>query len=688
ARRPTGMASAKKKPLHLVKDFASLKQTIDKELQKLASKNSDAVLKRALLPMLQEGDKKYSDGDEEVAYVIYMRFAEMAMKTKGVKAELIERAIVRCEELEKSLRERYLEREFDKPLDMLPSPPSADLPKTNLANGSVHTLLSPKSTPIPPPASGLSGRLAESASPNPSSSGQMRRSVNGLLNDEGSRASPSSILSSLHGLAGQEGESVVGNGLPQMINGPHAEQRGPQFVNCADLRKLLLQGKALVLDCRSEKAFRDSRINISPNVINIPKLYMGIASFRIAEQLTEVEKKLYMRRKEFEKVVIVDWDGRGYLSPAAPATCVFESMWKWANPGDGITCHYLKDGYRFWVEAYPHDTTNSKPLEELNKVTTVPDAIRAGLPTSGSLSSRSGGLNAAGKDTVPSAEQLRDLTWLPHSFETKVQVVQAPTVAPTVGPSGQTLLTYSQNTSTSHHHTISTSPGKVLTGGGDSPKVVGLKPTPSAPSVDDVGSGDLRRDGHGSSELSRVERSSQDTVKQFAQSVNEKISTNNGQKPRTRSEASDNSPAPAHTGTSYGKPQLLRSRSLGDIYEEPNRLELNRLPDDVGSQYPAGQANQANNIDHLSHLANKRPSIDRTLKPSSSLDAATVHRSKDGQSPHSLIGTSLTNNNNNNLGPFVNGMYNNRTAIGSLNFGNNNNNNNNSTNYNAINNNE
>lgn len=52
-----------------------------------------------------------------------------------------------------------------------------------------------------------------------------------------------------------------------------------------------------------------------------------------------------------------------------------------------------------------------------------------------------------------------------------------------------------------------------------------MRPVLSVPPFNDIGgAGDFRHDGPGASELSRVDRSSQDTVKQFTQSVNEKIS--------------------------------------------------------------------------------------------------------------------------------------------------------------------
>lgn len=78
----------------------------------------------------------------------------------------------------------------------------------------------------------------------------------------------------------------------------------------------------------------------------------------------------------------------------------------------------LVDGYQFWVAAYPHDTTNSKPRVELNKVTEVPGGLEGGL---GSSSGGLGALKHSARASIPSAEQLRDLTWLPHSFETKVR---------------------------------------------------------------------------------------------------------------------------------------------------------------------------------------------------------------------------------------------------------------------------
>lgn len=80
---------------------------------------------------------------------------------------------------------------------------------------------------------------------------------------------------------------------------------GPQFVTCAELRALLSQDKALVLDCRSEDAFADSRISVTANIVNIPKLYMGITSFSIGKELTGNAQTLYDRRDDFDKVLLV-----------------------------------------------------------------------------------------------------------------------------------------------------------------------------------------------------------------------------------------------------------------------------------------------------------------------------------------------------------------------------------------------
>lgn len=77
---------------------------------------------------------------------------------------------------------------------------------------------------------------------------------------------------------------------------------GVHFVTCGILHSLLKENKALVLDCRSAEAFKDSHISLSPNVINISKPYMGMTSFQISNQLTNEHRLLFERRKDFEKV--------------------------------------------------------------------------------------------------------------------------------------------------------------------------------------------------------------------------------------------------------------------------------------------------------------------------------------------------------------------------------------------------
>lgn len=77
---------------------------------------------------------------------------------------------------------------------------------------------------------------------------------------------------------------------------------GPQFVTYRELRSLLDKDNTLVIDCRSPEAFEDSRISITSNIINPPKLYIGITCSAISKDLTGHAKLLFDQRHKFEKV--------------------------------------------------------------------------------------------------------------------------------------------------------------------------------------------------------------------------------------------------------------------------------------------------------------------------------------------------------------------------------------------------
>ncbi|XP_022701799.1 uncharacterized protein LOC111267675 [Varroa jacobsoni] len=643
------MASIKL-PLSVAADFESLNDMCEKELDKIVPKQSAGVLRRALNPLFQEADKYFREGNEEKAYIVYMRYASLAMKEKEKDVEKIKKALGRLESLKTSLIDRYAQRNVEQSLDTLPSLPPLSALKTDMVNGSVYPLISPKSTAItgPPPAP---SKLSQDSLP---SVGFARTSVNGLMSGGISKSStvPSGPPNTHFAVDPDQGVSSS----KQPINGQQPDQKSVHFVTCGILHSLLKENKALVLDCRSAEAFKDSHISLSPNVINISKPYMGMTSFQISNQLTNEHRLLFERRKDFEKVVVVDWDGRGYMNPSAPAACIVEALWKWVLQNHSVTVYHLKDGYRLWVNFYPNDTTNSKPNENFNKGTDVP--ITGRLLTDSNLSSQSGGLKGRGEPVT--AEQLRKLTWQPESFEQNVQVVNTPAVTPTVTPAGQTPAGANpRSTSTSSHNTASSGEGGAT-----------VRPVLSVPPFNDIGgAGDFRHDGPGASELSRVDRSSQDTVKQFTQSVNEKISAQVVvPKPRTKSEAGDSSTAPLPLPSSYSKPSIMRSRSLDNIYEENLRDDSFNRP----LAYPAKAG--ATNCEQLHQLMNKRPSIDRSLKPSNSLDAATVHRSKDGTHPQQNAVGTLHAGSNNTTGVYYDGNNNNdhRIANGSFNLNNNN----------------
>ncbi|XP_018493956.1 ubiquitin carboxyl-terminal hydrolase 8 [Galendromus occidentalis] len=544
-----------KKRLHIAHDLNALKQEVAKFKSESLKNQNVRMLQRAMPTILQKANKEFESGDEESAFVLYMRFADVGETLQ--KKELIgnsernsfledlKKAVTRCEQLSISLRERYEQARLEKELSSCPTPPDSVLDEPIVEQKPAEPVKDHRELLAP---------IKPSESP-----------MTPLVNE----------ISSM--------DSVISD---------TQNQKGPFFVTTKDLRELLLKRQALVLDVRSPEAFADSHISISPDIINIPKVYPGVTAFTLGGALSPQASELFNRRKNFQKVVIIDWDGQDPTAPYSKPYCVSEALKKWVSSDDAITCVHLKSGYKMWTTAFPHDTTNPKPDLELN--------------------TRENSENSTKR--LGQAGDVRGLSWSPESFERKVDVVPSPTLAPIVTPRISVVPQVPLKPTFVGNDTAAPAGQKSSPVPAKEPesRLAGPVPRPAAATTPSAHVSDKSD----CSEISKIDKTSQDTIKQFTKAVNEKISV---QKPRTFSEAEGE-----RSDYRYPKTTLMRSRSMGDIYEESttHRDSFSRgLEDNVEA---------------------KRPSFDRSLKPTQSLEAATVHQPVD-------VLQGVNNNRNNHI---------------------------------------
>ncbi|XP_076045336.1 ubiquitin specific protease 8 isoform X2 [Oratosquilla oratoria] len=309
------MSESGVKKLYLAKSVGQLNESIDKNISahpRLLVKSAEKILKEAQLQ-----DKL---GDEEKAYILYMRYfstisavqrhREYKLEKKFYDSMLDKKittsVVARAEALQKSLSKRY-ELESAKKMEEEERKAAAELKEKKRKEEESTKLSKPKAKPF------------------------LEHDVNGVAED--------------------------------------------RTISCQKLMSLIKQqcSTFLVLDARPKNDFMESSMKHG-NVINIPEeiLKPGLTAGKIQNSLSESAKNLWAsQRHNVEYLIICDWFTEKEPLPP-PLQALVDAMVKW-DPGKKYKSQplLLHGGYDMWRVMYPIESTNPRVNPPMRNLTII-----------------------------------------------------------------------------------------------------------------------------------------------------------------------------------------------------------------------------------------------------------------------------------------------------------------------------
>ncbi|XP_037952640.1 ubiquitin carboxyl-terminal hydrolase 8-like [Teleopsis dalmanni] len=288
------------KELHLCKNLNDLEQYF--KIPNITNKSKMKSLIESAHKLLQNGNKHYQEGDEEYAYIYYMRYfnllstlrkmptyTEYKMSIQKTLGGNTANAIImdKLEEMTKSLSERY---------DRLNE-------KKN----------------VPPP----------------------------LTDDD---------MKFYNNLSASDKFNVV-------KASPSYEQIGDalKLISCKQLFQLMQTNTVLIMDCRCVDDYKVSHLNYNFS-FNIPEeiILPGLSAGKLQDKLDNESKKFWSARSIKDQVVLMDWNCREATPNKTKSIAVLQDILQNWDP-DCIYRSPIKivdGGYEFFIMMYPTLCTN------------------------------------------------------------------------------------------------------------------------------------------------------------------------------------------------------------------------------------------------------------------------------------------------------------------------------------------
>lgn len=313
----------KKKELHVASNLGDLnKQT---EISRSYPNPSQAL--KAASKLLKEAELNESLGDEEIAYVLYMRYFNLISRIKKTSEykkdesyfnDLIgsknsNKAIRQAECLQKSLRDRYdflKAQAYSEKLDSMSKSSSSSSSKSDVSPGKDEKL----------EASLPANDVADS-------------------NMQPSADKP--------------------NGTSKVAP---AEPYNSGYISALELYALFhdSQTNLVVMDTRSAEDYADSRL-VFPVVINVPSEIIppGTTVPYIEKELPNESRKLWKERAEKDYIILMDWNSTlDKLQPGTVLKTLKDALFKFDS---SVILQkeplILQGGYSQWMLYYPQTTT-------------------------------------------------------------------------------------------------------------------------------------------------------------------------------------------------------------------------------------------------------------------------------------------------------------------------------------------
>ncbi|RWS31583.1 ubiquitin carboxyl-terminal hydrolase 8-like protein [Leptotrombidium deliense] len=134
----------------------------------------------------------------------------------------------------------------------------------------------------------------------------------------------------------------------------------------------------LLIDARSEQDFNESNLKLNKNkcsnkliVLNVPEnlLEPGLTIRKLEKFLPPQTVTALKNRRSAKKVIIFDWSSKS-LSDSNKLDALFCALWKWDKTSERSKSIpvILKGGYEEWLLTYPTLTTNAKVLPPVRVV--------------------------------------------------------------------------------------------------------------------------------------------------------------------------------------------------------------------------------------------------------------------------------------------------------------------------------
>ncbi|XP_017466689.1 PREDICTED: ubiquitin carboxyl-terminal hydrolase 8 isoform X1 [Rhagoletis zephyria] len=307
---------AQVKDLHLGKNLNDLEK--HSEIPDARTKKTHILVESAR-KLLREADKYYREGDEELAYVLYMKYFNL-LHCIHKKPDY--------PELKHTVRQALGGNSNNKvtmnKLELLNSSLSRRYEAKQLAHAATQ------SAALVAPPSKLSEHVRDYNELSASEKFD-------LLKADTPSPATSNFLGSYYTL--------------QSLG----------IIKCEELFGLMKQSNVLVMDCRSSKDYETSHLTYQYS-FNVPEEHIcaGMSAGKLQDKLENGAKVLWSARSVKEQVVLIDWNSRDANPPPTSSIGILlDILQKW-DP-DVIyrsPIRILQGGYEFFIMMYPTLCTN------------------------------------------------------------------------------------------------------------------------------------------------------------------------------------------------------------------------------------------------------------------------------------------------------------------------------------------
>ncbi|XP_053969324.1 ubiquitin carboxyl-terminal hydrolase 8 isoform X1 [Anastrepha ludens] len=307
---------AQVKDLHLGKTLNDLEK--HSEIPEARTKKTQILVESAR-KLLREADKYFREGDEELAYVLYMKYFNLLhcihLKPDYPEHKQTVRQILggnsnnkltmnKLEQLSSSLSRRYEAKQ--------------------LANGAKQ------SATLVAPTLKYNERV---------------RDYNELSASE-----------KFDLLKGDTPSTAATN-----LSGSYYTLQPLGIIKCEEMFELMKKNNVLIMDCRPAKDYETSYLTY-PYCFNVPEEHIvaGMSAGKLQDKLDSSSKILWSARSVKEQIVLMDWNTRdANPSPTSPIAILLDILRNW-DP-DVIyrsPIKILQGGYEFFIMMYPTLCTN------------------------------------------------------------------------------------------------------------------------------------------------------------------------------------------------------------------------------------------------------------------------------------------------------------------------------------------